>query len=594
MADTAGTKALYGALFDYNYRQQYAQSSVPEALKAREIAVTATAGASATADLKAVNDKIPDGSPLDKLITAVGDSPNMGNKDAVLKATATTIVQKWKQDPAILDKLQKDLTADPAAAKRLQDTLVANPQKAAATLQSYNGTNFSQVVASTTTPASKPSIPSAAATAAAVTLPASNQAPVTPTPTRKPEAAPVAAPAGGSQINVPSPPPLDLAALGKEEFLKFADMPDDQIKAKVGPSLTKGLSIGIADYAVEKFGVEKSTADAFKKRIEWDPKLRDSIEKNLKENPDFIRQLAKTMKDEKGLPQEARGAAKSAMTDLMENPEKLAKPDYLSSMTSQMQMAGAATGGFGFLKNMFGMDMNGMMSGIGAWFNKIGAWFNNLMQQFSGGNFLAMRNSGMGLFSAFGAAINQAGVDRDMEALQLPQANYGMVKGKNGEVTHGVAVKDQDGNEVKGPKGELLTKQVPNTVEVTTINGEKHQVIPTAGLTIHRDQQGNFRVPVGTQMEKGQITEMTTLVMNQKEFQEYERKLRDPNGDFAYKGKFDMVYMEPATVTTVDAKSGAVGTPQAQVTPAPQQQPPRVAQATPNPNDPRLEPEKTS
>jgi hypothetical protein len=338
-----------------------------------------------------------------------------------------------------------------------------------------------------------------------------------------------------------------------------------EVDGKDQPFVTV-LAGGIRDYADKNFpDLDKyNYSDAFHSKIAGDPKLQSAIAANLQRHPDFVRNIAKMASDEGGadMPDAAKRMAKQELKNLFEKPELLADDKYVESMSKQLKMAqnmkdgGNALGSVGdWFKNNLGMDMGGMMGGIGAFFQQIMSFVQNFMGQITGGNFISMRNSGMDLFGAFKESMNQAsmGVENSVR-----EKGYLQVVGPK-ERADGF-MKDKDGNVLNDPKtGKPIEKIVPNTIEVTSINDMKHQVYATTGLNSTRnppDTKGNvtYNVRVATGLdESGNVSSYNSMVLSKEEYKKYieEVEKRKPGSM-----KYDQNYAEVMGGAKVVAEAG--------------------------------------
>ncbi len=498
--------------------------------------------------------------------------------DVQREQVVTALAKKWQQDPSIISKLDSDLARNPAVGQKLQELVVKDPKAfTGGVLAKYNGSNLPEVVAQATAPAAapKPEVVAAATTPAAKSDPKPK---AQETPRRAPAAkapdtpAPVAAPAVPSAADRPaaSPPsaappatasPAPMSAgdreLFKQVFIEIAAEPDKKIAAAIDKDFVVGMAEGIAAQA-KKYGVEDGTSKAFVERIRKDPKLQQDIADNLKKNPDFIRELAKSMKDEKEPADGIKNLAKQKMTEFMSEPEKLADSKYVSNLTSQMKM-GSTMSGFGGILSKFGIDL----SGIGNFFQGVFDWVRNFVNEFTGGNFASMQSSGRGFFGAFQQSARNASMNADMEASMRGKLKVEPLIGADGKPTykHAEPKRDENGAVV----GE---QQVLNKIEVETMGG-KVKVLPTSGAEAVRQPDGSYKVWLADTMDdQGRPQKLIQASMTADQFETYNANLRqygDRNNppqykmyDEATRGPQQKPALPEINVTRVDRASGAV------------------------------------
>lgn len=441
--------------------------------------------------------------------TSISDA----NKEKLLKAVA----DKYKKDPAALDRLEKDLADNPALAKKLEQAIKSNPAAIAERgIPAYTGGNLDAALNSAVpaaAPARKPgAAPSPAPSPAAApadrkTEPAT--APKTERPAgggsrrhQAPDAAPSSAPAAA-----PAAAPTPNADGMKAIIESLATGDNDTIKKIVeaqGPKLVNGLAHGMADMAREKFGVPATTADAFEKRIKDDPKLRESITENFKKNPDFVRQMAKMAQGGGDVPDAMKEMARKEMDKLMQNPQLLADDKYVKDISRQMRMGNTMGRLSGFLQDTFGIDMSGAMGGMGGFFQGIANWFKDFLGAFSGGgvkDFLSQpSNKNLGMFdklsAGIGFAMNKANNQYHSPYEGMRLRNEQPLAAADGSYFHTEMRKNAQGVETP--------HRVPNTIEVRTVNNTVHKVIPTAEpLSFTRLPGGNYEIKLATDLKEG-------------------------------------------------------------------------------------------
>lgn len=530
-----------------------------------------------------------------KLVADIAVNPNVRNLlkqsegkigDVQREQVITALAKKWQQDPSIIGKLDSDLGKSPAVGQKLQDLVVKDPKAfTTGVLPKYNGSNLAEVVAqaSPAPSAPKPDVVAAAGVPAAGKSDAKpkGQEPPKRAPTaRAPDTpAPVAAPVPSPSADRPAAAPPTVAApaavpaasmsagdreLFKQTFIQIAAQPNEKIAAAIDKDFVVGMAEGIAAQA-KKYGVEDGTSKAFVERIRKDPKLQQDIADNLKKNPDFIRELAKSMKDEKEPADGIKSLAKQKMTEFMSQPEKLADSNYVSSLTSQMKM-GSTMSGFGGILSKFGIDL----SGVGNFFQKIFDWVRNFVNEFTGGNFASMQSSGRGFFQSFQHSAQNASMNAEMEASMRGKLKVEPLIGANGKpsYTHMEPMRDDKGQILKNKDGSPADTPVQNKIEVET-RGGKIKVLPTSGAEAVRQPDGGYKVWLAETMDdKGRPQKLIQANMTADQFETYNANLRqygDRNNppqyqmyDEAVRGPQQLPVRPETNRVIVDQRSGAV------------------------------------
>lgn len=516
-------EALYDPLFAYHKAK--GDGTTRDDMLARGNAIADSAKLGGQIALKYQN--------INTLLQKVAESPNAKSS----KTLNTAIIERWKEDevakekadregkktgPTTLDQLNADL-ANPATAKRLQEEIVKDPDRIAKILPQYKGGNLDALLAPAAAPAAK--VEQKIERKAEATEPAKKvEAKVEqkkgpqhvdrkePSPAKRgpservePVAAVAGAGASAAAITPKQDTPETIAVrneINKKIFEGFADQPNEKIATAINEGMTRSIADGIADQSA-KLGVSQELVDGFKKRIDTDPKLRAEITKKFQENPEFIRQLAKMSKDGGEIPDGMKELAKKQMTDVMENPEKLANDGFLKRMTSGMQMKNGFSdfnnsSAGNFLKGM-GIDLGGIMGSLGGMFQQLIDWIGGMVKQFSGGEVLSMKNSGRTMGQTFGIISDNASSFKqdERQAMQTMQVHPLMVNGQP-KYRHEEPVREPDGSIRQG-----TSKLVQNTIEIETINGTKHKVLPATGSEAIRDAQGNYHVWMVTDADDG-------------------------------------------------------------------------------------------
>lgn len=518
--------------------------------------------------------------------TSISDA----NKEKLLRSVA----DKYKKDPQAIDRLEKDLAANPALAKRLEQAIKANPAAIAERgIPAYTGGNLESAL-NGAVPAAKPAAGPSPSPAAAPAGKKPDARPETTAPATKPErhttgrrhqANPAAEPATPSgPAAAPAAPSMNPADL-KEILGTLAGAKNEEITKIVdaqGPKLVNGMAHGMADMARDKFGVPRETTDAFEKRIKDDPKLQQAITENFKRNPDFVRQMAKMAQGGGDVPDAMKEMARKEMDKVMQNPQLLADDKYVKDVSRQMRMGNSMGRVAGFMQDTFGIDMSGMMNGMGGFFKGIANWFKDFFGAFSGGgvkDFLSQpSNKNLGMFdklsAGIGFAMNKANNTPSSQYESAYLQNAGILAGKDGSYFHNEKRKDANGVE--------STHRVPNTIDVRTVNGSVHKVVPTeAPLEFKALPGGNYEIRMVTDMKEGAkpgdrptVTGKSgPLVVTLDELKEIQRKTGELMKDQPQKNLRlqDVVEASPPTrgleasapttinKTTVDPQNGQVG-----------------------------------
>lgn len=423
------------------------------------------------------------------------------------------IITKWKADPQFLNKLERDLLGDREAAARLVNAIKNNPNNVASLLNDmaqYNAGSLSTLAPvaavnpAVASPAPQQNQPRQAGTSTAnpSTTRTSTGQPARSAPAAGVAATPVTAspptvaqPAttGTVPTTVSAPPqpttPEELVIgqqIARGVFESLADASDAQITQALTKDMVKNILTSMSRDAITKFGVSAQDANAFASTIS-DPNndaLLDRITRNFKNNPDFIRQLAKASKDSgEPLSDTKKNAARAMMTPIMENPEKLAEDAYVKGLTRNLKMGNSNSPMMSMLSGMFG--------GMGGWLGQLMDGFRRLFSGFFGGaSVFSVVNTGGSMLPTI--MVNRSAIEenraraeadrsanpRDMTALSL-----------NGQRFITVKEKDASGREIE--------RQVPNTIEITTTDGKKVKAVPAVGVLLAQQARGNFDPDTG-------------------------------------------------------------------------------------------------
>lgn len=497
-------------------------------------------------------------------------SLSQDKKDLIGKA----VVQKWQENPTLLKNFNSDLGKDTSLSAKIADLAAKNPSAVAGVVKGYNGGNAAELVTSASVaPTAKPQVSAAKApsetaapvaatsqTSAAPVVKASAQprstAPTSSAPASIPAAvaaAPVAAPLPAQAVGQPARGASTNPSL--EAFKSLANADDQTIKDAMSGPMIAGIADGMADEAVNKFGVSSNLAEAFASRISENPGLRSKVVENFKNNPQFVRELAKSMKSNEPLPEGVREIAKKTMVGVMENPEKLADDKYVKNLTSQMQMGSTFSTGMGFMKNMFGIDLGGKMSGIMGGFEQFFKKIMHFVDQFTGGNFISMRNSGMSLSKSLGAAWDQAGSYENVAANGIKYLKP-LSATADGKFYKTEQVKQADGS--------VINREVANTVTVKSLSGQDLKIVPATGLQAVRDPRtGNvsfIAIKEGGVEKDGKLkgaSETMQVTLSREEFAKYNQQVASLNGGRG----MEVADRVPMNVAEVDRRSGVVSPP---------------------------------
>jgi hypothetical protein len=475
------------------------------------------AGLKDRTEMQALNAAVKENPAVYALSQSIAKDPTVD--DDTQKKFLTALGKKWKADPAVFNKLEADMKADPALAGRIATTVKSNPDIMVASLQKYAGGDLLP----------KPAVAPAPAQAA--------NAPAAPTPPNGPGQQPPAAAAPPAQAaNSPAPPKAQAPEKDQEiEFLTaLAGLSDADMKKQLDKGVVKDILKGMADQAETKFGVSAATVAGFKNRIgAGDPKLADDklltqITTNFQNNPEFVRQLAKSAKNKEPMDKAMVDMARPIMTGVMENPEKLADDNYVKDLSQKMNM-GSTMGGFGkILNNIFGEGFGGKISG---WFHAIVDQIKTWISGFTGDKqVISMKSAGNGsLLPTVMVNLDAINANRDAAAAQARYSPLEMTalskKGADGKFFHNEQVTGSDGKPAVTQDGQPVLKTVMNDAyTITDINGKQHSVMPSVGqLAAKQDKDGNFYGRFVTKINQNGVSdELATYQVSAAEFKKYE------------------------------------------------------------------------
>lgn len=463
------------------------------------------------------------------LLQSIGDSKL---PDAIKEAMTTALGTKWKTDPNLFQKMEANFKANPRLSDQVQKMANSDPNKLIQAISAYDGNNLAKLMApspsSVTAPLpSSPSKTQAPAPAAGPTKSsrAPHAAPVTVSPVtiatpESPQKAPSAVP------RQPETPATSAPSSDNNDMLTVLEMSSDaDIKDIVDDKTTKQILDGIAGKA-SALGVNAASVDGFKKATGAAP-LQKAITKNLQNNPEFVRQLAKMSKDSSTASEPFKSKALQEMNKLMSNPQLLADDKYVKGLQSQMQMAETLKkyGLDKMLGDMFGQSMGPLKSG----FAELGF----MLAGFGGQHPVLSMSKGSGFFPDIMINLQNFGRNQDEARAFSRYSPRDMTaytpRGADGKFFHEVVSgKDANGKEIK--------TQVPNgQIALKTASGGEIKVIPSAGVLVAKQEAGafdgsgkfipgNFRVPVVTGVdEDGASSKIAMAVLTPAEFEKYKK-----------------------------------------------------------------------
>ncbi|HOO51584.1 MAG TPA: hypothetical protein PLK94_09895, partial [Alphaproteobacteria bacterium] len=324
-------------------------------------------------------------------------------------------------------------------------------------------------------------------------------------------------------------------AAGFSELI--ASMTNEELREGISPKFVESLAGGMALNA-NKMGVSEADTQAFVDRISGDPKLQEAIAANLKENPGFIRRMAKASQDSGTDTQDLfKDMARSEMEKLMANPELLANKGYVKKLDDGLKLRD----GLGKL-----MDENGplgkLWKGLKEFLDIDG------MPSFGGMDFMGMiKDLINGIAKMFGlpqiVAGNSTTPMHPQLTSQLERSSMLAVKGPDGKFTHDVH------------QGRQMVK-VPNTISVQNENGEMIDVIPTEGAKlIAKSSTGAVTLRVAQSINSdGTVKSVKTVNLSKEGYESYERQLKERGATIATQ---DVSQRPKVETVRLDHKTGA-------------------------------------
>ena len=343
--------------------------------------------------------------------------PRMANGQPVrtaLDPVLSAFGNKFRSDPNILDKLDRDFQQNPAIRGRLMQAIQTKPAEAARLISQYNGQDggpggkngqlerlVNQIVPA---PAAKPAPPRTAATQAAPTKPAS-----TPEHTARPARAAVPADAESTTpvAAAPSQATVSPVAVAAAATAPAAGDASAEPRAQMTAKDVEAMADQLADKftAIAPDLNTDGKIDAFRSKLKTDKTLQEQIATNFNNNPEFVDQMMKLAAPSADGKESAsdkllKQYGRSTVSELINDPSLLAKDSYVDGLSGKLGMANSGFGDFG---KMLGPIWDSIKSFCGPLFQKIAAACSEL---FSGGNFLSMKNGASDLFNRFTQGIN--------------------------------------------------------------------------------------------------------------------------------------------------------------------------------------------
>lgn len=473
--------------------------------------------------------------------------------DAFYKAMG----DRFKGDKDFVDNLNTDLEKNPGLAKKLVAAIESNPDQAARMVKDYkygqlntSVTELETRIAATSAKA-PPKVDPAPATEArkpAVQQKAETAASPTPSPKapsvkrRADPSADATAPARGEPIAFAATSTISQTSLetvataavrpaekisgeevvrrAKEETIRdLATGSDEHISklftTKGKDGVVPAMAAAVADFGANKFPNDsqiKQESRNFLQKIDANPQLREDIAKNLAKNPGLVRTLTKAMSEDEPSNAAMDGQMRNLLLEVYQKPEKLADDKWTSGLQTKMAMGGVMD----WVKTNLGIDLQGMLSGVGQMLQGVFKQIAGFFKQFSGGNFaqISNLNPNASFFDKIGRAWDQS---QDFEKrepalrnLAQPLHRPGVV---GGPVSDGIQ-RDAEGNPLKiketriGADGEKVTVEKndyrpdrDDRVTITTYGGNTAKVYLTDGLNATREPNGNYSWRFATDLE---------------------------------------------------------------------------------------------
>ena len=512
----------------------------------------------------------------------------------VLQAMGGRFVREVGQNPAVaasgkfntvLDTLGKDIQANPALADRL-DKMIAkgDPEtmkRLAGSIGTYQSGQLAAVL-NTADPASAPAV-AAPAAAPAGPAPAAAKPPAAPAAAKPPPvtvaapstAAPPAAapPAAAPPQQAPQQAPQSAGGSSGPakpvDMKALADMPNDKLSALLTDRATvRGIAASLVEYSNKKFPELKDDAKGFTQKLEATA-LQDRIGKNLSQNPDLVKKLAKAMSEEgpsnKAMDNQVRGMLKDIYT---KPDETIANKGWTDGLQGKMAMGGAMD----WVKTNLGIDLQGMLGGLGNMIQGMFAKIGSFMQNFFNGNVMqigAMDPKASMLtkmsrswdqsndFQARKAAlIDQSELIRRPGADPKSTLNDGS-RLENGERRMITTEKtNQNGQKVETQEVDYRANQ-DHRVGITPIGNKEMKVFMTDGVQPTREPNGNYRWTVATEVNphNGKPGDIQQVIVSEQESQRMFKVMEDAAKASGKTLRIENPHANPNMVTP-EVKSG--------------------------------------
>lgn len=296
------------------------------------------------------------------------------------------------------------------------------------------------------------------------------------------------------------------------------------------PESVKMVMGALAEYG-EKHPELRDKANGFADRATSNPNVVKSIGDNLAANPGLVRQMAKAM-DEKGPSNKALdGQIKQVLGQIYEKPEDtLGSKKWIDGMQTKMAMGGAMD----WVKTNLGIDLQGMLGGIGNMLQGMFAKIGDFFKQFSTGNFAQIGNMDpkAGFFTKLGRSMDQADAFRQREPQLREQSELLRKPGTQGPINDGTRGADgkvrMKETTTTGPNGETIKGQAvdyragdDHRVTVNAVGNNNNKVYLTDNLQPTREPNGNYRWTVAESIDPntGKAGQLRQIVVSPEESQ---------------------------------------------------------------------------
>lgn len=314
------------------------------------------------------------------LFTSFGDKAASDNKyNSVMKAVG----DKFKSDPNLFNKLDRDFSQNPAIAKQMMTAIDKNPTAAANAIRAYTGQdtgsgrletlvgrinqNLDPITGASLTAKSNAPLKSE------TPLKTSNAPPKT--QSSKPDPMTVTA-------NAADRPPTSSSVEAAPSVPTASPPPAEVISPVAGisgaPKWKAEDVAKMADPMADKFkaimGDEQVNIEGFRTSLKTNKTLQAQIAENFNNNPEFVDQMMKlaTEKSPDGKETESERLLKQhgrpTIKEIVGNPALLADDKYVDNLTGKLSMASG--GGFDIkgmiakLSDWIGIDLNALLGPI--------------------------------------------------------------------------------------------------------------------------------------------------------------------------------------------------------------------------------------